>query len=72
MLYAQETPPAFPDKFEYRHIKEDDLPSVDLSKYFDEMAEYIARGKAAGGILVHWYASSPLFSFLGQRARCVD
>lgn len=61
-----EVPEKFPEKFVYRRIAINDLPSTKLVPYFDEAFRFIDEGRSVGGVvLVHcYYGNSRSASFI--------
>jgi len=57
--------PVFPKMFKYKVVKVDDLPSTNLSPYFEEVIKYIEEARTHGGILVHCFAG------VSRSATCV-
>lgn len=54
---AGELRPNFPDHFEYKYIRGSDDPYFDLSRHFDEAADFIHGAVRGGGqVLIHCYA----------------
>lgn len=46
----------FPGKFRHKHIPIDDLPSTDITKYFEECFLFINEALSSGKVLVHCMA----------------
>lgn len=51
---AAELFPVFPGRFEYKHVRANDVPSYQLSRHFDQGADFIHEGvKNGGNVFVH-------------------
>lgn len=51
---AGELYPVYPQKFVYKHVQANDIPSYNLSRHFDHAADFIHEAIQSGGnILVH-------------------
>lgn len=51
---AAELYPVYPGRFEYKHVRANDIPSFQLSRHFDQGADFIHDGvKNGGNVFVH-------------------
>lgn len=51
---AAELSPVYPGRFTYKHVMADDIPEYNLSRHFDQAADFIHQGVNSGGtVFIH-------------------